>query len=641
MKTQFLIPLLVSGLAHAQVYTPPAAQSAHAQGVPTDTVTKSEKTEPAPSPLGNEIPMLDPAAETITVGGVSMPIANTRLLKARFEKYLNQPPENSEAASRYRATIREILAAISPNREGEKGKDGRVVGPSITTAFKLLPKASTYEGDANICSSLAESIYKAMLAKNDIRGLTVLNQALNAEKHDLIDKSDYIASFDTGEDMHQAHSVKEEKKKGPGKQPGKGLTSLEYVDNVRRIAEIEALKKINVAKTDAQTLQIKLQYQASMVQWFVERRYEHVLMAARFYTQIWRDGDSNLHIKKDSDVSKLFSDTFGVSPTVTSLDSFSNEAIKETSSYVDSFNFLLEHKQLHSATQRLMEAFALGEFLTPVATLSYEKKQKIAGYFKSLNELYVTLQFHDYDKARTLAKDLSATAIDFPASMVDGLIAANTMASNLAINEAKAHLLSKENDLAAKKIKEATQLWPLNPKLKEFETMVDGASVLVTTRNDFKRLFSEKNYREILKREYEIAPAIKDDPDLVEKFTQIKTNLVKIEMALGKAAEFSKMGQNYAAWEQLAQLREQFPDDPKLGHELESLAPKVADFTLALDKAKQFENRNPPQVGSALAWYLKARNIYPQSSMADSGTKRLIGDILTPDDSVPAASNAK
>ena len=78
---------------------------------------------------------------------------------------------------------------------------------------------------------------------------------------------------------------------------------------------------------------------------------------------------------------------------------------------------------------------------------------------------------------------------------------------------------------------------------------------------------------------------------------------MKIEAALGKAAEFSKVGQDYAAWEQLAELREQFPDDPKLGRELELLAPKVADFTKALDKARQFENRTPKQTGSALSWY--------------------------------------
>jgi hypothetical protein len=161
--------------------------------------------------------------------------------------------------------------------------------------------------------------------------------------------------------------------------------------------------------------------------------------------------------------------------------------------------------------------------------------------------------------------------------------------------------------------------------------LVSNSSGLVTARNDFDRLLSEGNFREIARRQYEIAPVIQGDASREDAFKQIMTNLTKIEAALGKASEFSKMGQDYAAWEQLAELREQFPDDPKLGRELELLAPKVADFTRALDKANQFEKRTPKQVGSALSWYLKARSIYPQSNLADAGAKRLANEILPPE----------
>ena len=208
-------------------------------------------------------------------------------------------------------------------------------------------------------------------------------------------------------------------------------------------------------------------------------------------------------------------------------------------------------------------------------------------------------------------------------------------------SDLKAHLLAKENDKAAEKIKAATEIWPTNPKLSEFRAMISGASTMVTARNDFDRLLSEGNFREIAKRQYEIAPTIQGDAKREDAFKQIMTNLMKIEAALGKAAEFGKVGQNYAAWEQLAELREQFPDDPKLGRELELLAPKVADFTLALDKAKQFENRTPKQTGSALSWYLKARNIYPQSNLADTGSKRLINEILSPDDGAAPATKSE
>jgi hypothetical protein len=157
---------------------------------------------------------------------------------------------------------------------------------------------------------------------------------------------------------------------------------------------------------------------------------------------------------------------------------------------------------------------------------------------------------------------------------------------------------------------------------------VSNSGAIVTARNDFDRLLSEGNYREIAKRQYEFAPAIQGDATREDAFKQIMQNLMVIEGALGKAGEFSRVGQNYSAWEQLADIREQFPDDPKLGRELELLAPKVADFTLALDKARQFENRNPKQTGSALTWFLKARSIYPQSTQAEKGIKRLLDDIL-------------
>ena len=622
MKSRLLLPLYLAGLAHAQVYTPPPA--AKPAATPTDTAPAAEKKQPAAGPLGQEIPMLDPAAETITVGGVAIPLGDNRLLKARFEKYLSQPPESDEAAEKYRETIANILATISPFRSG---------GPDLYAAFTQLPGASAYPGDANLCGSLAESIYMAMLAKQDVNGLKKLNLSIEEEKKAIILEGDWKARHERDKELGNSSDVKDKKGKSPpATNPGAGVNSLKYADTLRRIAEIEALKKANIVRTEAGTLRTKAQYQVSMIQWFVQRRYEHVLMAARFYNQIWKDGDATLRVDKDSDVSKLFSESVGVSPTVASLDSLSNEAIRETAKYIEAFDLMLSRGELHNASQRLMEAYALGEYLAPVATLSLDKKRRIAEYVRDLHELYGTLQAHDYTKTMDLAERLKSAAKDFPSSKVDSAIAAYTLASDLAIEEAKGHLLAKEGDKAAAKIKAAAEIWPTNPKLKEFRNLVSNSRGLILIRNDFDRLLSEGNFREVARRQYEIAPAIQGDPSREDAFKQIMTNLTKIETALGKASEFSKMGQDYAAWEQLAKLREDFPDDPKLGRELELLAPKVADFTRALDKARQFENRTPKQIGSALSWYLKARSIYPQSDLADVGTKRLTDEILPPDD---------
>ena len=414
--------LLLSGLAAAQVYTPPpAAPAAPPAG---DTTINRPPQEAPKSPFGQEIPMLDPSAETVTLGGVTIPLGDNRVLMARFEKYLSQPPESSEAAAEYRATIRQILDTISPLRAG---------GPQLHDAFKLLPRAGSYPGDANICGSLAEAIYVAMLAKQDINGLSKLNDTIEREKQAVISQADFIARQD------KEVELKTQKTKNGGTTTsretadGTGIKSVQYANQLKRITEIEALKKANIARTEAQTIQTKTQFQVNMVQWFIQRRYEHVLMASRFYNQIWKDGDSALRIKKDSDVAKLFSQSVGMSPTVSSLDSLDSEAIREVDKYVAAFDLMLANGDLHSASQRLMEAYAIGEYLNPVATLPLEKKQRVAAYVRDLHELYGTLQARDYTKAKTLADRLKASARDFPSSKVDIAISAYTLASDLAI----------------------------------------------------------------------------------------------------------------------------------------------------------------------------------------------------------------
>ncbi|MGC4013936.1 MAG: hypothetical protein QM755_05380 [Luteolibacter sp.] len=106
--------LLLSGIAAGQggVYTPPATPVTPPAS--QDTTVTRPPPEEKKSPYGNELPMLDPSAETITIGGVTIPLGDNRLLKARFEKYLSQPPEEVGATNEYRATIKEILDTISP-----------------------------------------------------------------------------------------------------------------------------------------------------------------------------------------------------------------------------------------------------------------------------------------------------------------------------------------------------------------------------------------------------------------------------------------------------------------------------------------------------------------------------------------------
>jgi hypothetical protein len=601
-----------------------------------DTVIQRQpENKPAASPMGNELPFMDPSAETVSWNGHSWAVTDNRLLAARFERYLNEPEDSSEDALDYRETIDAILELVSPHHPG---------GPDFPAALRLLPRASSFPGDAKLCDSLTQAIYAAVLAKKDVSSTRALSEAMEDEKKRLISKSDWKAAHESDPSLNETKQTggggggngggkQPGQSKQPAQNPGRGTVSLEYVDSVRRIAEIEVMKKANTAKTEIQITQAKIQYQALMLQFFVQRRFEHVVMASRFYHQIWRDGDSKLDIDKKSELSKLFSESLGSSPTVSALDALASEAIRDVNQGVEAYNFLAEKSELQSAAKRLSEAYAVGEFMPSIRTLPRDKKRKVLEFVRESYKLIAALDVKDYTTAKELTVKLKASSGDFDPTKADAAIATYTRVSDMHINAAKLAASQADNEKAALEIQKAMEVWPQNPKLAEFDKLVEAGGGMAVAKNDFDRLLSEQNYREIFRRQYEIAPSIAGDAAREDAFKQIITNLTRIEGALGKAKEFSKMGQDYAAWEQLAALRKEFPDDPKLGGELERLAPDVADFTKALNKARAFEERKDQQVGSALSWYLKARSIYPRSDMAEAGIQRMLEEILPESDS--------
>jgi hypothetical protein len=69
-----------------------------------------------------------------------------------------------------------------------------------------------------------------------------------------------------------------------------------------------------------------------------------------------------------------------------------------------------------------------------------------------------------------------------------------------------------------------------------------------------------------------------------------------------------------------------FPEDNKLSQTRANLTTQASDFVRTLRGAQDLEKRD--QVGSSLAWYLKARKIYPGSEFAGDGIDRLVKKIL-------------
>ena len=646
------LTLAVAFPALGQVFTPPAPTN-NQNSTPTDTVVRSNPNESSGGNsnangglLGNEVGFFDPTNDTISWNGKTWAASNNRLVAARFEKYLNEPEEATVAAQEYRDNIDEILNLLSPHHKG---------GPVFLDAVALLPKASTYPGDAKLCDSLSNAIYTAILSrKADNRSKELLARMEREKKKAILDadwkarteqdpkvgnsarlgsgKNDRLKlakelrrrGFTQAAERVAARPAEGENKEQtqPAQQVGRGAQSLAYAEHVRRISEIEAQKKTRELEQKVKTELSKVQYQALMVQFFVQRRFKHVIMASRFYNQIWKEGDGTLYIDQDSDINKVFSESLGVSPTVSTLDSLSHEAIRDVDKGVEVFEFLVERGELESASKRLAEAYLVGEFMPAINTLERDKKRKVLEFVRGSNVLLNAIDSKDYTKATEQINELRGKADDFDATKAQAAVAAFTRASDMQIMMAKNHLAAKDMEKAQGAIRSAMEIWPQNPKLVEFDRLVDAGGSLIQIRNDFDRLFAEKNYREVFRRRFEFGPSIDGDEDRTAKFRQIMENITAIETAVKGAEKMSNIGQNYAAWEELSEVHERFPDDPDLNQFMTKLAPKVADFTIALNNAKKHEERG--NLGSALSWLYKAKHLHPLSEKADTGIKRLV-----------------
>ena len=112
------------------------------------------------------------------------------------------------------------------------------------------------------------------------------------------------------------------------------------------------------------------------------------------------------------------------------------------------------------------------------------------------------------------------------------------------------------------------EIWPQNPKLAvEVDRLVDAGGSVIQLRNDFDRLFAEKNYREVFRRQLRTRRR--------QSRMAMPTATAKFRQSPGKhhrdrnrrreeLRKMSNIGQDYAAWEELSAVHERFPDDPDL-----------------------------------------------------------------------------
>jgi hypothetical protein len=635
-KTIIATLLATSSITPLFAQKPPSTPSSGGGNSGGDTVIRREN-EQQPSAHGQEIPMIDPTNKTIDFQGKKYSLMDNNL-GGQFEAYLATDTLSSQAAVEYRTTLRQIIDYLAPNKTD---------GSKLKAAYDLLSKGAEYPGDGNLCESLGNAIYSAQLTKNHVGTKKEFIGKLYKEQKKLVHNMGVIESK---LDVQPAGRNTGGGGKGKGQQSSPtGTGSIDYLMMQKRLVEITALVKKTEVEGTIDLTQSKIQYQAMMVQLFIQRRFEHVIMSARFYNLIYKDGDTKMRLKRGSDTEKFFSEGIGVNPTVAGLDAAANEAIRKVDTLISAFSNNIERGRIHAASERLVEAFAIGEFLPCVQIVAYKDKSMIQQYVQDANDMVKTLEARDLTRGEELNASLQEQASDYNASEATSYIAAKKTESKSYARDAKIALYQMKKSRSTQdryneeqRFKTAmfksTSAWPSNPDLEDInnlldkiiDTGVEGEDMLKVARKDFDRYVDTKSWAAIMKEEnlsrFIAAFNISKEPQDVarkNKLKQITSEKSSVIAALKEAETLDERGFAEAAWEIIDIRQKEHPNDLELSQAKALYSGKAARFANVIAKAQGFENESPTSA-QALTWYLKAENIHPDSKYATAGIKRVI-----------------
>lgn len=626
----FAATCLLSGGLAAQVLPAPTAPASNPAPATQTSSSGSSGSQGGQQGgmFGGLVPHVDPGSETVSWDGKMWNLTNNRLARAKFEIYLATPEADSADDQAYRDLIAQIIQLLAPTRQG---------GADVSRAFALLPEAGAFPIDGGICNTIANGVWDVWLAQKKVNNLRSANDAMLKRRRDLEWNAEQglnnapLAPNNSGGST-KGGGTGNNRQQATQQQQMNTLTVGRVSGYIKNIAEIEARMKLNETAIGLSEVTSKTQFQALMVQLFMQRRFEHAIIACRLYPHMFRDGDSVLQLDDNSDLKKMFSAGMGVPPTVSLIDGFAAEAIRGVDEAVVAFEQLVLRQDFDSASRRLMEAYAIGEYLPRIRRLPMATKLKVLDYVRDGNQLINALEMKDFGLAEELVAKLRAASKDFDFSKPQAAIETARALCDMRLTAAKAAILKGDQATYASELKGAAEIWPTNPKLRELSNMVgQNSDIQAQALLDLDRLLSQRNFRQIFNDQGRFLAAAINDPTRQEQIKKVLIDMNRVNMVVHGASQLAASNP-YGAWEQVEKEYQHFPEDAEITRLRSELSVKASEYVSAIEKAKLHEQRK--QTGSALAWYLKARRLYPPSEFARDGIQRLVAG-LNPADTPP------
>lgn len=612
---------------------------------------------------------INPEDGTMNWKGHSYDLGQFRVFRGRFERYLSLPATRDQDV--YAATLDEIFKLLS-TRAANGSQD------SVVEAWKLLYRASEYDADGGNSLGVANQIFNAWRIRDEKQAFNVtqteLQRIRRQQSASVVYAGDTLAA-ETGKNAADAisgasilgnlstggadnsnsggtttttgangtttttggqNNNNNNNRNGGGNnsnQPrqtiGGGTSIVGPVGQLfraRELAETEAKIKSLEAAGLLSVTQAKLQFQSQIMSLFLQRRFQHALIASSFYRYIFKGSHQNLEVGKKELSSFLPSTDLAL--TVETIEFLSREAINDVNSGMASVRSNYDDGRKIGALERLQETFFLGEYLPSVTQFEPARKEALLTLYRKVDEARKLADLRDFDAVISLTEEIGTLTKDFRAPEVNAAVRSAQRMSTLSLNAAQQAAATGDYEKAQEFVEKAAQLWPLNPAIKNYtENMASQADLGTQAGVVFDDAFKRDDFRRIYERRAELAVAFLNDNVRGPQLKAVIDRMSRVEIYLAQTEELLAQNNAFSAWEALAAATAFAPNDVVLNQRMAQLAPRVAEFVGRLDQAKRYESDH--RLAASLTQYLAAQDIHPASQLARTGLTRVSEAIMS------------
>lgn len=601
---------------------------------------------------------INPENGTMSWKGHSYDLGQFRVFRGRFERYLSLPATRDQDV--YAATLDEIFKLLS-TRNANAGQDANVVN-----AWKLLYQASEYDADGGNSLGVANQIFNAWRIRDEKQAFNVtqtelqrirkqqsasvvygadtmqaeaergVSSAASSAQATAANAAPRINIANTGGTGGSAPAVSGNRQT-IGDSPTVGMSGQLF--RARELAETEAKIKALEAAGLMSVTQAKIQFQSQIMSLFLQRRFQHALIASSFYRYIFKGSHQNLEVGK-KELSAFLPST-DIAFTVETIEFLSREAINDVNSGMAAVRSNYDDNRKVGAIERLQETFFLGEYLPAVTQFEPARKEALLGIYRKIDEARKLADLRDFDAVLKLTEEIGSLTADFRTPEVTAAVRSAQRMSTLSLNAAQQAAATGDYAKAQEFVEKAAQLWPLNPAIKNYtENMASQADLGTQAAAVFDDAFKRDDFRRIYERRAELAVAFLNDNVRGPQLTAVIDRMARVEIYLAQTEELLAQNNAFSAWEALVAATTFAPNDVLLNQRMAQLAPRVAEFVGRLDQAKRYESEQ--RYAASLTQFLAAQDLHPASQIARVGLTRVGEEIMTQlAAEVPAAVPAK